>query len=140
MRILYQTKAVSTGGRDGQVTVEGSPLHFDMATPAELGGTKGAGVNPEQLFAAGYSACFGSAIQHVYKVKRLTFAPPDVHTTVGIGRNEAGGFSLAVEIQAVFTGVDQATADAVVAEAHQVCPYSNATRGNIDVTVSATVK
>ena len=139
MKILYHTTAVSVGGRDGQVSVEGSPIRFEMATPSELGGAKGAGFNPEQLFAAGYSACFGSAIQHVFKVKRLTLAPPEVHTTVGIGRNDAGGYSLAVQIEVLFTGVDQATADTLVAEAHQVCPYSNATRGNIEVTVTAKV-
>ena len=139
MKILYHTTAVSVGGRDGQVSVEGSPIRFEMATPSELGGAKGVGFNPEQLFAAGYSACFGSAIQHVFKVKRLTLAPPEVHTTVGIGRNDAGGYSLAVQIEVLFTGVDQATADTLVAEAHQVCPYSNATRGNIEVTVTAKV-
>jgi Ohr subfamily peroxiredoxin len=105
-----------------------------------LGGTKGVGFNPEQLFAAGYAACFGSALQHVFKVKRLNIAAPEVHASVGIGRNDAGGFSLAVDITAVFHGLDQATADSLVNAAHQVCPYSNATRGNIDVTVSARVE
>lgn len=139
MKILYKTTAVSTGGRDGQVSVAGLPIRFEMALPAELAGSKGVGVNPEQLFAAGYAACFGSALQHVFKVKRLSVAPPQVEATVGIGRNDAGGFSLAVDIVAVFSGVEQATADEWVAEAHKVCPYSNATRGNIDVTVTAKV-
>lgn len=139
MKNLYTTKAVAIGGRDGQVSVEGSPVRFEMALPAELGGHKGVGFNPEQLFAAGYSACFGSAVQHVLKLKRLTLPAPEVHVTVGIGRNEAGGFALDAEIVVVFSGVDQATADALAAEAHQVCPYSNATRGNVDVRVSAKV-
>ena len=141
MKILYHTTAVSTGGRDGQVSVEGSPVRFEMATPPELAGTKGVGFNPEQLFAAGYSACFGSALQHVFKLKRLTLAPPEVHTTVGIGRNETGGFALAVQMEVVFApGIDQTTADELVAQAHTVCPYSNATRGNVEVTLSAKVR
>jgi osmotically inducible protein OsmC len=140
MKILYQTKAVSTGGRDGHVQVQNSPLSFDMAVPKEMGGNKTEGVNPEQLFAAGYSACFGSALQHVFRLRKLDIAPPDVHVTVGIGRNDAGGFVLAADILAVFTGIDQDTADSLTREAHQVCPYSNATRGNIEVTVAAEVE
>lgn len=140
MKILYQASAVATGGRDGQVSIEKTPLHLEMASPPELGGSKPEGYNPEQLFAAGYAACFGSALQHVFKVNRLSVAAPKVHTTVGIGRNDAGGFSLAVDIVAVFKDVDQATADDLVMKAHQVCPYSNATRGNIDVKVSARVE
>ena len=140
MKIVYNTTAVSVGGRDGQVSVEGSPVRFEMAVPKEMAGTKAVGFNPEQLFAAGYSACFGSALQHVFKLKRLTLEAPQVHVTVGIGRNDAGGYSLAADIKAVFKGITQAEADDLVAQAHQVCPYSNATRGNIDVTVTAAVE
>lgn len=139
MKRLYEAKAVSVGGRDGQVHVEDSALQFEMALPAALGGKKEEGFNPEQLFAAGYSACFGSALQHVYKVKRLKLDPPEVHITVGIGKNDAGGFALAADIVAVIKGVDQATADDLVQQAHLVCPYSNATRGNIEVNVSAKI-
>lgn len=139
MKILYETTAVSTGGRDGRVEVENSPLAFDMALPAELGGAKKSGANPEQLFAAGYSACFGSAMQHVFREKKLSIPVPEIRVKVGIGRNNAGGFSLAVNITAVFKDIDLETAEALVKEAHQVCPYSNATRGNIDVTVSAKI-
>ena len=139
MKIMYQAKAVSVGGRDGQVTVENSPIHFEMALPAELGGKKTVGFNPEQLFAAGYSACFGSALQHVLKLKRMNIDAPEVHVDVGIGRNEAGGFALAADITVFFKGIDQATADELAAEAHQVCPYSNATRGNVEVNVKAVV-
>ena len=139
MKIMYKTTAVSVGGRDGQVSVENVPIRFEMALPADMGGTKAVGLNPEQLFAAGYSACFGSAVQHVLKLKRLKLDAPEVHTTVGIGRNDAGGFQLAVEITVVFTGIEQAQADEIAAEAHKVCPYSNATRVNIDVSVSAKV-
>ena len=137
MKITYKTSALSTGGRDGKVTVENSPLEFEMALPIEMGGAKMSGANPEQLFAAGYAACFGSAMQHVFRAKKLPIQSAAVHATVGIGRNDAGGYSLAVEILATVSGIDQATADEVVQEAHQICPYSNATRGNIEVTVSA---
>ena len=91
------------------------------------------GVNPEQLFAAGYAACFGSALQHVIREKKLPIPTPSVEATVGIGKNDSGGFELAVEIVAIISGLDQAAADEVVNEAHYVCPYSNATRGNIEV-------
>jgi osmotically inducible protein OsmC len=140
MKILYKASAVSTGGRDGKVIVENSPLEFYMALPAELGGAKKDGANPEQLFAAGYSACFGSAMQHVIRAKKLSVKVPTIHLTVGIGDNGAGGFGLAVDIVAVFKDLDIATAEALVKEAHQVCPYSNATRGNIEVNVAAKVE
>jgi osmotically inducible protein OsmC len=140
MKILYKTTAISTGGRDGKVIVENSPLEFEMALPAELGGAKKNGANPEQLFAAGYAACFGSAVQHVLRAKKMTVQAPTIHITVGIGTNDADGFSLAVDIVAVFKDINHDTAEALVKEANQVCPYSNATRGNIDVTVSAKVE
>ena len=140
MNVLYKTTAVSTGGRDGKVIVENSPLEFEMALPAELGGTKKTGVNPEQLFSAGYCACFGSALQHVIRAKKLHIATPSVETTVGIDKNDVGGFALTVEIVATLSGIDQDLADAVVKEAHNVCPYSNATRGNIEISVIAKLK
>ena len=139
MDIIYQTSAVSTGGRDGKVNVENSPLEFEMALPAELGGAKKVGANPEQLFAAGYSACFGSALQHVIRSKKLSIPAPMVQVSVGIGKNDVGGFKLAVQIVATISGVDQESADAIAKEAHLVCPYSNATRGNIDVSVTAKI-
>lgn len=137
MEILYKAKAVSVGGRDGRVHVEKTPIHFEMALPPEMGGSKGVGFNPEQLFAAGYAACFGSALQHVFRAHKLNLPAPEVQVTAGIGSNGAGGFQLAVDIHVVFQGVEQDAAEKLVAEAHQVCPYSNATRGNIEVTLSA---
>lgn len=142
MNIMYKTTAVSTKGRSGKVVVENSPLEFSMTAPVEMGGAPEAqknGVNPEQLFAAGYAACFGSALQHVIREKKLPIPTPGVEVTVGIGKNESGGFELAVDIVAIISGLDQAAADAVVNEAHYVCPYSNATRGNIEVNISAKV-
>ncbi|NLE24145.1 MAG: organic hydroperoxide resistance protein [Clostridiaceae bacterium] len=142
MNIMYKTTAVSTKGRSGKVVVENSPLEFSMTPPVEMGGLPEAqqnGVNPEQLFAAGYAACFGSALQHVVREKKLPIPTPGVEVTVGIGKNDGGGFELAVDIVALISGLDQAAADEVVNEAHYVCPYSNATRGNIQVNISARV-
>ena len=140
MDILYKTTAVSTGGRDGKVVVEDSTLEFDMALPTEIGGTKKSGSNPEQLFAAAYSACFGSALQHVVRSQKLHIATPKVQATVGIGKSDVGGFALTVDIVATISGVAQDLADVLVKEAHNVCPYSNATRGNIEVNVIAKIK
>jgi osmotically inducible protein OsmC len=139
MEAVYRTKAVSTGGRNGKVAVENSPLAFDMAPPPEMGGGSKTGTNPEQLFAAGYSACFGSALQHVIRVKKMPVPAPTVELTVGIGK-EDGGYKLTADITGIFSGVDQETADALIREAHTVCPYSKATMGNIDVTLTAKIK
>lgn len=136
MNILYKANAVAVGGRDGIVHVDNTPIHFEMALPSELGGKKGNGFNPEQLFAAGYAACFGSALEHVFRIRKLNLPVPEVRVTVGIGEKD-GGFQLAVDILAVFRGVEQDAADKLALEAHQICPYSKATRGNIQVNVSA---
>lgn len=136
MNALYTTTALSTGGRGGHVTVNNSSLEFDMSPPAEMGGTK-PGFNPEQLFAAGYAACFGSALQHVVRVRKLHIPAPDVRLTVGIDKDESGGYYLSAEIVGIVKGVDQALADELVKEAHTVCPYSKATMGNINVSLSA---
>jgi osmotically inducible protein OsmC len=140
MKLLYIASAVSTGGRDGKVSVENSPLEFDMALPAELGGAKKSGTNPEQLFAAGYSACFGSALQHVFRERKLSIPVPTIKISAGIGRNAAGGFSLAVDIVVTFKDIDQEAADILLKEADLVCPYSNAIRGNVNVNMSAKVE
>jgi len=136
MNIAFETTAYSTGGRDGHVRVEGTPIDFEMALPAGLGGNKKEGVNPEQLFAAGYSACYGSALQHVIRVRKLKIPAPDVQATVGIGRDETGNFKLEVTLVAIVDTDDAALADSLAQEAHTVCPYSRATRGNITVNVS----
>ena len=139
MKALYTATAVSTGGRSGTVKVNNSALEYTMSPPAEMGGTK-PGVNPEQLFAAGYAACFGSALQHVVRTRKLHIPTPSVKLTVGIDQDESGGFFLSAEIAAIIKGVDQETADALVQEAHTVCPYSKATMGNITVALSAVVE
>lgn len=139
VKALYTSTAVSTGGRSGQVKVENSSLEYKMSPPAEMGGTQ-PGVNPEQLFAAGYSACFGSAVQHVIRVRKLKIPLPDVQLTVGIDKDDSAEYYLSAEIVGIFSGVDQAEADDIVREAHKICPYSKATRGNIEVNISAKIR
>ena len=139
MEFQYKTSATSENGRNGTVTVENSPLTFQMASPLAMGGKDDTGVNPEQLFAAGYSACFGSALQHVIRTKKLHIPLPAVRVTIGIGKNDAGGYALGAQICGIFKNTDQVTAEALMAEAHMVCPYSNATRGNIEIIVSAEI-
>ncbi len=137
MQILYTAKATATGGRDGRVVSSDEQLDLKVATPKELGGPGGDGTNPEQLFAAGYSACFLSAVKLVAKATKVALpAEAAVTAEVGIGPNGAGGFGLAAELKVSLPGVDREAAQAVVDRAHQVCPYSNATRGNIEVKVS----
>ncbi len=140
MKTLYKTKAISTGGRNGgKVRIENSSLEFDMATPVEMGGSGTTGTNPEQLFAAGYAACFESALRGSARRKKIDLKSASVAVEIGIGPTEEGRYSLSANIIASLSGIDQATADELVQEAHKRCPYSNATRGNIDVTVSALV-
>lgn len=134
MSILYTATATATGGRDGRAVSSDAALDVALATPRALGGAGGAGTNPEQLFAAGYSACFLSALKFVGATSK-TAIPSDASITgeVGIGPNERGGFALSVRLAVRLPGLERAAAEALVAKAHEVCPYSNATRGNIAV-------
>jgi osmotically inducible protein OsmC len=139
MNVLYTAAAMSTGeGRNGHVRSSDGQVDLEVAIPKEMGGS-GAGSNPEQLFAAGYAACFHSALRAVAGQRKLKLADSSVSADVGIGPNDAGGFALTVTLHAELPGLDQATADELVEAAHQVCPYSNATRGNIPVTLDTTV-
>jgi osmotically inducible protein OsmC len=137
VNVLYKTSAKATGGRDGQAETLDGALSVKLATPKELGGGGGAGNNPEQLFAAGYAACFIGAMKFVAS-QGGPKVPADtaVTSTVGIGPRSEGGFGLAVELAISLPGVPRAEAEALVAKAHEVCPYSNATRGNVDVKLS----
>lgn len=138
MSILYTAHATSSGGRTGQAKSDDGRLSVTLDTVKELGGTGGQGTNPEQLFAAGYSACFHSALKLVAGQKKVK-VPADSAVTahVGIGPNEKGkGFALDVTLEVSLPGIDRAEAEALVAAAHEVCPYSNATRGNVDVRLS----
>ncbi len=134
MNVLYKTSAKATGGRDGQAATLDGALEVRLATPKELGGAGGAGNNPEQLFAAGYAACFIGAMKFVAS-QGGPKVPADtaVTTTVGIGPRSEGGFGLDIELAVSLPGLSRSDAEALVAKAHQVCPYSNATRGNVDV-------
>lgn len=138
MKILYQTQATAVGGRTGSAASADGALRVQLATPRELGGDGAAGTNPEQLFAAGYSACFLSAIKFVAaQAKTVIPADANVTATVGIGPNESGpGFTLDVALAVDLPGLDRDTAERIVAAAHQACPYSNATRGNVDVRIT----
>jgi len=136
---IYSARATSTGGRTGTSSTSDGRLKVDLSTPTELGGDGGAGTNPEQLFAAGYSACFIGAIKAVAGAQRLD-VPENVSITadVGIGHmtGKEGAFSIGVSLAVSIPGMDRATAEKLVADAHEVCPYSNATRGNVDVKLS----
>src|SRR3954469_7793041 len=134
VNVLYKTSAKATGGRDGRAATTDGSLDVKLTTPKELGGAGGAGNNPEQLFAAGYAACFIGAMKFVGS-QGGPKVPADVSvtSTVGIGPRSAGGFGLDVELAVSLPGLPRAEAEALVAKAHQVCPYSNATRGNVDV-------
>jgi osmotically inducible protein OsmC len=136
MDILYTATAHATGdGRNGHATSDDGILDVDLRTPKELGGAGGA-TNPEQLFAAGYAACFHSAMKVVAGREKLDVTGTEVSASVGIGLNDRGGFGLAVELDVHAPALDRATAETLVAKAHEVCPYSNATRGNIEVTLT----
>ncbi|MEZ9526654.1 organic hydroperoxide resistance protein [Enterovibrio norvegicus] len=134
MTTLYKTKATASAGRNGQVTTDDNMLDLALSYPKEMGGT-GDATNPEQLFAAGYSACFSNAILHVAREMKITLSQAPVTAEVGIGPNDAGGFALTVAL-AVTLDLDDEQAQQVVTTAHQVCPYSNAVKGNIDVALS----
>lgn len=135
-KVLYTAEATATGGRDGRAVVPASNLDLKLTTPRELGGAGGDGTNPEQLFAAGYSACFIGAMKFVAARDKIAI-PADVSVNghVGIGQIP-NGFGIEVELRVSLPGMDRAAAQALVDKAHIVCPYSNATRGNIDVTLT----
>jgi lipoyl-dependent peroxiredoxin len=135
MPIAYTTKATATGGRDGSAKSEDGKLQVKLSVPKELGGPGGDGTNPEQMFAAGYSACFLGAIKFVAgKSKTPISADSTVTATVGIGpRDDGAGFGLDVALAISLPGLDRATAENIVNQAHVVCPYSHATKGSLDV-------
>ena len=141
MDVIYKAHAVSTGGgRDeGRSATDDGKVDVLLSLPTEMGGKGGAGTNPEQLFAAGYAACYMGA-RRLVSGKAGTPVGPDtkIHTTVGIGPNTKGeGFNLDIAIKVTDTGLDKAVIDDLIQKAHMVCPYSNATRGNVEVALSA---
>lgn len=138
MNPIYTAEALSTGaGRNGHVTTTDGRLDLSMAMPKEMGGS-GDGANPEQLFAAGYAACFHSALKGAARQSGIDVESSTVGARVDIGKRDEGGFGLAVTLEVVIPEVPREQASELVDQAHAMCPYSNATRGNIDVTVNLT--
>jgi osmotically inducible protein OsmC len=135
MNALYTAEALATGdGRNGHARTDDGKVDVDLTTPKELGGS-GTGTNPEQLFAAGYAACFHSALRRVGKEAKADMDDSAVGARVSLGMNDAGGFELAVVLEVSLPHLSAEDALKLGEQAHQVCPYSNATRGNIDVQV-----
>lgn len=135
-KVLYRATATATGGRDGRARSSDGALEVKLTTPRELGGGGGDGTNPEQLFAAGYSACFLGALKHVAAREKVALpADTSIEGTVGIGQIP-NGFGIEAELRVSLPGMPREQAEALVQQAHIVCPYSNATRNNIDVTLT----
>lgn len=138
MRAMYTAQATAQGGREGHVKSSDGILEFTLVKPKGMGGKGEEGTNPEQLFAAGYSACFDGALNLVIENKKEKVEGTEVTANVSIGKDEAdGGFKLAVQLDVTVKGVDDQKAQELVEAAHQVCPYSKATRGNVEVTLNA---
>jgi Ohr subfamily peroxiredoxin len=138
-KAIYTAHATSTGGRTGTTESSDGAIKLPLTTPKELGGAGGAGTNPEQLFAAGYSACFIGAMKAVSARQKLALpAEVSINSSVSIGpmTGKPGAFGIAVAMEVSVPGMERAALEQLVAAAHEVCPYSNATRGNIDVTLT----
>jgi Ohr subfamily peroxiredoxin len=133
MNVLYTAEATASGGREGHVRSSDGALNLDLVIPKELGGPGGVATNPEQLFAAGFAACFENALRVVARRRRLSLGQSSVTGRVGIGMNESRGFELRVELHVQLPDLDSTVAEELVDQAHRVCPYSNAVRGNIEV-------
>ena len=135
MKIFYKTRATATGGRAGRTALDDGSLGFDLALP----GSNKAGANPEQLFALGYAACFDNALPVAAKQLQLQPAGTATSVEVGIGQTAEGGYALDIDLHVEVKGLDQADAQRLVEAAHKICPYSNATRGNVDVRLHVSV-
>ena len=136
MDVLYTAEATAWGGREGRAAASEGNLDVQLRVPKELGGPGGDGTNPEELFATGYAACFHSALKLVAAGMKLDVSESAITARVGIGPNGAGGFGLAVELVGELPNLSAEQGNELLAKAHEVCPYSNATRGNVDVTLS----
>ena len=134
INVIYMTSATATGGRDGSATSDDGSVDVKLVVPKEMGGPGGVGANPEKLFAAGYSACFLGAMKAV-SGKEGVRVPPEatVTATIGFGPRSEGGYGITADLLVDLPGVDRADAEKLVQAAHAVCPYSNATRGNVEV-------
>jgi Ohr subfamily peroxiredoxin len=136
VKVLYTAEATAWGGCEGRVTSPDGVLDIVLSVPAEMGGPGGKASNPEQLFAAGYGACFHSALKLAAGRAGVDVSESAVTAKVGIGSDGNAGFGLTVELDAELPGVERPVAESLVAKAHEICPYSNATRGNIPVTIN----
>ncbi len=138
MNAIYTAEATAWGGRNGRAASSDGNLDVTLVPPKELGGPGGEGTNPEQLFAAGYAGCFHNALLLVARGQKIDITDSAVTARVGLGDNGQGGFGISVTVHAEIPGVDQATAEQLVAATEKVCPYSNATRGNVDLQLDVT--
>ncbi len=137
MKTLYTAVSTAHGGRDGHVRSSDGVLDVDLKTPKEMGGPGGAGTNPEQLFAAGYAACFESAMRAVARMQKKALADTSVTGHVSFNVNDDGKYLLSAELHGKVEGLSREETQALMQAAHEVCPYSNATRGNIEVKLVA---
>ena len=138
MKTLYTTNVTAKGGRNGQVKSDNGVLDLEVTMPKGLGGANDDFTNPEMLFAAGYAACFDSALNLIISKSKIETGETSVAAKVSIGQNEDGGFGLAAELDVNIPGVSIEEAQSLTEKAHQICPYSNATRNNIEVKLSVT--
>ncbi|MBD3903281.1 organic hydroperoxide resistance protein [Chryseobacterium sp. Ch-15] len=138
MKTLYTTSVIAKGGRNGQVKSDNGVLDLEVRMPKGLGGANDDFTNPEMLFAAGYAACFDSALKLIISKSKIETGETSVAAKVSIGQNEDGGFGLAAELDVNIPGVSIEEAQELTEKAHQICPYSNATRNNIEVKLSVT--
>lgn len=136
MKTLYTTSATTAGGRTGKASTNDGKVILDLDLPKELGGAGGEGTNPEQLFAMGYSACYGSALQKVAGDQKIDLGEFTVTAEVSLGKSDEGDFELAVVLDTYIPGIDVAVGEELIKDAHEVCPYSRATEDNIDVTLN----
>jgi osmotically inducible protein OsmC len=138
IKAIYTTEATAKGGRNGQVKSDNNVIDLQVRTPKSMGGTNDAYANPEMLFAAGYSACFDSALNLVLKKGKIKTEETSVHAKISIGQNDNGGFGLAAALTVNIPEIPLEQAQELAAKAHKVCPYSNAIRNNMEVTLSVT--
>ncbi len=136
MKKLYETKVTVTGGREGKGKSSDGKLEVSLGLPAELGGSKtGTATNPEQLFGAGYAACFESALRFVARNQKIQITDSSVTATISLSAKPEGGFQLGAALAVSLPGLDRSVAEKLIEAAHQTCPYSNAIRGNVDVAI-----
>jgi lipoyl-dependent peroxiredoxin len=133
---LYTASATVVGGREGHAHSDSPKLDLDLRMPKEMGGPGGEGTNPEQLFAAGYAACFESALMLVARMKKIPVKDVTINAQVSLHKTGSGGFGLGVQLRGMMPGLPREQAEELMKAAHGVCPYSNATRGNIEVKLS----